>query len=203
MNYNIVKKSTSPYIKESLTMFCIDTLIVLLIVTIFFSAAEDIPGQIQALFVSGIIGIGYYFLEFVLIYRLGILAWLDRKKTDYTSSVITIETVKVELSWSGRSFNSIISKFYSKDLEVKPYEINCIDKSGKKQKFRMVLSRKQRNDIYDLFQGDNKLNKVIVIYCIRSRIILKFEICDDNGLKISSENKRKILEKIRRINVTV
>lgn len=204
MNSNLIKKKTAPYIKEVLYRFIGDTFIVILAVILIFSSIKDFRDRIAASIWIFIIILIYCLIEFILIYRFGILVEIDRIKGDYITKEVYLNNVQFHAKELGK-YTEIIRimkfKFYKKELELIPLVMSCIDEHGEKEKLIMTVFEKQRYDIYELFQKNYKLNKVKATYCKRSKIILRLEQVDKTERKISSKEQAKIIKKLNRINI--
>jgi hypothetical protein len=165
----------------------------------FILLNNQMPNNAISIFLISI-GVCYYGLQFLFNYRLGILALIDRVKKDYESKVISIESVKIESSWSGWLWHSIITSFYPKELEVNRYKIICSDESGNKDTLRLVMSREQSISLYDLFIMEYKISEIQTTYCKRTKILIKLDMINDVKKNYTKRENSEIIYAISRIN---
>jgi hypothetical protein len=146
----------------------------------------------------------YFFFQLIFNYWLGILALIDRKKNDYETNNYKIVDVKIEDSWSGWLWHSIIPKFYPKKLDVKRYKIICIDELGKLTKVRSVMSREKKNNIGKLFIWEYKVGYAQINYCKHTKILLSLELSEKYQLKTyKPKEQTTIISLLNKINTQI
>lgn len=155
------------YLYEMLACFIMDTFVILLFSALILSCYD---GKISDLVLIIIVIVLYFISATILNYRKGILEIIDLIKKDTIVQTVTLVNYKIESSWSGRLWHSIIAKFYPKEYGVDTYRLYFINENGKKKYVRLIMSVKKRSKIFNICE--DKQNKVEICYLKRSKILL-------------------------------
>jgi hypothetical protein len=184
-----IKKAVSPYIKESKVSFIIAIAVLILVFAVCLFALED---KIEALLLSLCIVVVFLLIDYLLNYQLGINAFIDAKKMNIITRKVELVDIKRELQFSGR-YESLISKFYSRDMHISRYLIICKDAEDNICKFRTTMSLERYSNFYKLLKMKGQIDKFNITYLKRSKIIIWMEL---TGELTSKELSKKQIEEI-------
>lgn len=121
-------------------------------------------------------------------YRIAILSLIEKISMKNKKIEVKVVDIKIESSWSGWNFESVIPKLYPQKDNVLRYKIVCFDTSGKKKIFRIVMSRKKYLKFLEIFIKPSNTPMISITYGQFTRIVLYInavnhkneEICDLN-----------------------
>lgn len=186
----MLEKRLQPYIRESLTSFCIASLINLFIVVV--AIINDV---LRYPFL--IMGALYYITEYLFNSRLGIKASWDKKhKATYSETVEMIE-IKDDIQFTGK-WNSLLATFYPKELHVERYRIICKTDSQKKIIIRSAMSHDRLSALYILHHDYSY--KYIITVSEKARILINIDIADPEYHMLSHKKKNPIAKLLQKIN---
>jgi len=199
MRQAVIDKSTSPYINESMYLFLLDSVILLVFACFFLIIPTTIPMARRVGFVSAV-AVLHYLVQFVANYHLGVLAFLDRRKGIYACENLLIRSVTVESSWSGWLWSSLVSTFWPRELAVERYKLLTVDEFGNKKNLRCVMSRAKLIELKNFIGFCSYTERLKVSYLRRTRIALRFDLADEALCRVSKRDELKLTAIAHRIN---
>lgn len=135
-----IKKNTLPYIKESIIAFSISSIIIIFGIILLYSVAEYEFYKVLLFIIIPLTSI-YFIIEYAFNYRLGVLAYIDKRNNDFITAKLTILNIEKDYSLSSKN-GDLVSKFYPKNMGVMRYKIITQDEYGKKVTIRAVMSKR-------------------------------------------------------------
>lgn len=198
LNKNLVIESAKPYIKESIYSFIILTFVLSGVFFIFVMiVGDEIPKRNLVILIFGL-SFFCYCIDFWWNYKLGVLTIIDITKKDFIIEDVLIQYIAVEPSYSGRSFKSIVRRFYPAELAVDRFKIIYKDEFGDEGMMRLVMSRNKHINIENLFIQNEIISRIT--YCKRSKVVIRFEVPIEEMNKLKKRQQVTINNNLNKIN---
>lgn len=177
------------YYNESIYTAIIDFFAVTIVFTVLVFVANQTEFSIW--FGVGVVAF-YIVLSAILNHALSLLILYDLKCNVVKTTTAIVLAIKIESSWSGHLWHSVIKDFFSKEKDVKRIKILIELENGKRMYLRTLMSFERRLLFFDTFIRDKKSDEVKLEYLPKSKLLLSI----DDSIVRENKKRMQVIEKI-------
>lgn len=187
MSTNLDKYQLRLYRFEFVVQFGIDLFIICLIWAIYFIDSSLIQ-------LSSYLTVFYTILSIYFHHKVSISAFLDIRKSSYSASKGTLQSISNEYVLTFRNGASAVSLLGPKGDKPERIKLFYLDESGRQKFVRTIVSQKKESHISELLLLDFPVE---FTFLTKSKILCGIRPCED------VKYPRDFLEKIARANSTI
>ena len=165
------------FYREAGLVFILDAFVIALIWLAFLFYGNPKEDEIdQAVLFAVIFMVPYLIFSYFSHHRIAILGFIDTKREDVIKRSAEIYRYKSSDITYSKSYKSVMSLLFPKEMDVDRYKVYYLDEAGKKRFFRLVMSRKKDGIFFDSFIWHKPSQPVEIYYLKRSKVLVSIQL---------------------------